>query len=122
MQRILIIDDDEQVRELLTEILEQAGYEVTQATNGDEGLKRYRAWPTDMVITDLIMPEKEGLETIIALKKEFPDVRIMVVSGGGRSPAVNYLPIAKSLGAKNALAKPFSRQDILIAVRDTLAG
>ena len=121
MQRILIIDDDEQVRDLLSEILGRAGYEVVTASNGAEGLRLYRAQPADLVITDLIMPEKEGMETIIALRKDFPKVRIIAVSGGGRSGAISYLPIAKSLGAARTVAKPFSKQEILDAVRDTLA-
>ena len=121
MQRILVIDDDEQVRELLAEILAQAGYHITEAVNGEVGLKLFRAQPADLVITDLIMPEKEGMETILALRKEFPKVRIIAVSGGGRSTTLDYLPIAKSLGARRTLAKPFTRQEILDAVRDTLA-
>ncbi len=121
MQRILIIDDDEQVRDLLSEILGRAGYEVLAASNGAEGLRLYRAQPADLVITDLIMPEKEGMETIIALRKDFPKVRIIAVSGGGRSGAISYLPIAKSLGAARTVAKPFSKQEILDAVRETLA-
>ena len=121
MQRILIIDDDEQVRDLLSEILGRAGYEVLAASNGAEGLRLYRAQPADLVITDLIMPEKEGMETILALRKDFPKVRIIAVSGGGRSGAISYLPIAKSLGAARTVAKPFSKQEILDAVRETLA-
>ncbi len=121
MQRILIIDDDEQVRDLLSEILGRAGYQIVTAANGAEGLSLYRAQPAELVITDLIMPEKEGMETIIALRKDFPKVRIIAVSGGGRSGAISYLPIAKSLGAARTVAKPFSKQEILDAVRDTLA-
>ena len=121
MQRILVIDDDEQVRELLVEILERAGYQIVTAANGAEGLRLYRAQPAELVITDLIMPEKEGLETILALRKEFPKVPIIAVSGGGRSGAISYLPLAKSLGAARTVAKPFSRQEILDAVKETLA-
>src|SRR5688572_234064 len=85
MQRILVIDDDEQVRALLYEILDRAGFKVVEATNGVEGLKLYRAQPADLVITDLIMPEKEGVETILELRREFPDVRVVAISGGGRN-------------------------------------
>lgn len=121
MQRVLIIDDDEQVRALLIEILERAGYEVTEAVNGAEGLKFYRDRPTDLVITDLVMPEKEGVETIMEMRRDFPNVRIVAISGGGRSGMQNYLPIAAGLGARRTVAKPFTRQEILDAVSAALA-
>jgi DNA-binding response OmpR family regulator len=121
MQRVLIIDDDEQVRALLYEILDRAGFEVIEATNGTEGMKLYRSQPADLVITDLIMPEKEGVETILELRREFPNVRVVAISSGGRNSGRDYLPIAAQLGARRTVAKPFSRQEILDAVRDTLA-
>ncbi len=121
MPRVLVIDDDEQVRALLYEILDRAGFEVIEATNGGEALQLYRTRPTDLVITDLIMPEKEGVETILELRREFPQARVIAISGGGRNNSRDYLPIARQLGARHTLAKPFSRQEILDAVRDTLA-
>jgi DNA-binding NtrC family response regulator len=121
MQRVLVIDDDEQVRALLYEILDRAGFEVIEATNGAEGLKLYRNQPADLVITDLIMPEKEGVETILELRREFPEARVVAISGGGRNGGRDYLPIAAQLGARRTVAKPFSRQAILEAVRDALA-
>jgi len=121
MQRVLIIDDDEQVRALLYEILDRAGFEVMEAANGAEGLKLYRSQPTDLVITDLIMPEKEGVETIMELRDQFRDARIIAISGGQRTGGRDYLPIAARLGARRTVAKPFSRQEILEAVRETLA-
>ena len=121
MQRVLVIDDDEQLRALLYEILDRAGFEVVEASNGVEGIKLYRSQPTDLVITDLIMPEKEGVETIMELRRDFQNVRVVAISGGGRSGGRDYLPIAARLGAHRTVAKPFSRQEILDAVRDTLA-
>lgn len=121
MQRVLIIDDDEQFRALLYEILDRAGFEVVEAGNGVDGLKLYRQQPADLVITDLIMPEKEGVETIMELRDEFPEARIIAISGGERIGGRDYLPIAARLGARRTLAKPFSRQEILTAVRETLA-
>ena len=121
MQRVLVIDDDEQVRALLYEILERAGFEVMEASNGVEGLKLYRLQPADLVITDLIMPEKEGVETIMELRSQFPNARIIAISGGQRAGGRDYLPIAARLGARRTVAKPFSRQEILEAVRETLA-
>jgi CheY-like chemotaxis protein len=120
MQRVLVIDDDEQLRALLYEILDRAGFEVVEAANGVEGLKLYRSQPADLVITDLIMPEKEGVETIMELRDQFPNARIIAISGGERAGGRNYLPIAARLGARRTIAKPFSRQEILEAVRETL--
>ena len=85
MSRILIIDDDKQMREMLKQTLERAGYAVIEAQNGLEGVAVYREQHVDVVITDLIMPGKDGMETIIELKREFPDVRIIAVSGGSRA-------------------------------------
>jgi DNA-binding NtrC family response regulator len=121
MKRVLIIDDDEQLRALLFEILDRAGFEVIEAANGEEGLKRYREQPIDLVITDLIMPEKEGVETIVELRREFPNARVVAISGGGRAGGRDYLPIAARLGASRTVAKPFTSQEILEAVRETLA-
>ena len=121
MPKILVIDDDEQVRALLYEILDRAGFEVVEAANGLEGVNAYRRAPTDLIITDLIMPEKEGVETILELRGEFPSVRIVAISGGGRNGAQDYLSIAARLGARRVVAKPFSRQEILDAVQAALA-
>ena len=121
MQRVLVIDDDEQVRALLYEILDRAGFQVMEASNGVEGLKLYRSQPADLVITDLIMPEKEGVETIMELRSQFPNARIIAISGGQRAGGRDYLPIAARLGARRTVAKPFSRQEILEAVRESLA-
>jgi len=121
MQRILVIDDDEQIRALLGQILERAGYQVAEASNGSAGLTAFRAQPADLVITDLIMPEQEGIETMLALRREFPNTRVMAISGGGKNNSRDYLPIARQLGACCTLAKPFSRQEILHAVQQALA-
>ena len=121
MKQILVIDDDPQVRALLVEILTHEGYEVVAASNGVEGLNRFRECPSDVVITDLIMPEKEGFETIFALRREFPGVGVIAISGGGRVEASDYLPIAKMLGARFTIAKPFTSGEILDAVRAVLS-
>lgn len=120
MKRILVIDDDEQLRALLSQILERAGFEITEASNGAEGLKSFRATPADLVITDLIMPGKEGVETIIELRREFPQIPLIAISGGGRKGPNDYLNIAKQLGARQTVCKPFSRDEILLAVREVL--
>jgi DNA-binding response OmpR family regulator len=119
-KRILVIDDDEMLRGMLVQTLERAGYEVIEASNGDAGLKLFRTHPADLVITDLIMPEKEGVETMLELRRDFPALPIIVVSGGARTSGRDYLPIARQLGVRCALAKPFSRQEILEAIRGAL--
>ena len=116
-KRILVIDDDEMLRGMLVQTLERAGYEVVEAPNGDAGLKLFRAHPADLVITDLIMPEKEGVETMMELRRDYPTLPIIAVSGGARAAGRDYLPIARQLGVRCALAKPFSRQEILEAIR-----
>jgi DNA-binding response OmpR family regulator len=121
MPRILLIDDEPQIRAMLTQMLTRAGYEVTEAANGNDGVRRFREAPADLVITDLIMPGKDGIETILELRREFPDVKIIAVSGGGRIGAQEYLWMARSLGAAVTLDKPVERQKLLDEVR-TLIG
>jgi CheY-like chemotaxis protein len=84
MKRILIIDDDGQFLAMLRQMLERNGYRIVEVANGEEGIKLYRENPTDLIITDLIIPEKEGIESIIELRQDFPDVKIIAISGGGR--------------------------------------
>ncbi|MCL2458511.1 MAG: response regulator [Desulfobulbus sp.] len=118
--RILVIDDDEQMRTLLRQVMEWAGYEVIEAGNGREGIQKYRKQPADLVITDLIMPEKEGLETINLLKKEYPDLKIIAISGGGRIGPEAYLPAAKGLGADRVFSKPFDVRELAETVKELL--
>jgi two-component system, chemotaxis family, chemotaxis protein CheY len=120
--RILIIDDEDQPRRMLQQVLTRAGYEVIEARNGNEGLQYFRARPTDLIITDILMPEKEGLETIIDIRREFPAAKIIAISGGGRTGNLNFLEVAKRLGAQHTLQKPFELQEMLGAVRDLLPG
>lgn len=120
MDHILIIDDDDQFRAMLYEMLERSGYEVTEASDGKEGIKFYRENPTDLIITDLIMPEKEGIETIQELKQDFSDVKIIAISGGGRVGPEDYLQLAKMLGAQRTLTKPVDRDELLKVVEELL--
>ncbi|MDH5527211.1 MAG: response regulator [Nitrospirota bacterium] len=121
MARILIIDDEELARYAVRKILTGAGHDVTEAENGSNGLELQRKTPFDLVITDIVMPEKEGIETIMDLKKEFPDTPIVAISGGGRLGPTDYLNMSSQLGARQTLAKPFSRDDLLSAVDTCLA-
>jgi len=118
--RILVIDDDDQMRVLLRQVMEWAGYEVTEAENGREGMQKQRRQPFDLVITDLIMPEQEGLETISLLRKEYPLTRIIAISGGGRIGPEAYLPAAQELGADRVFSKPFDVRELAGAVRELL--
>ena len=120
MRNILIIDDDEQMRNLLCRAMEYAGFEVEAAADGRKGLRLFEENAYDLVITDLIMPEQEGMETITFLRKKYPDVKIIAISGGGRIGPETYLPAALELGANAAFAKPFPIDDIINAVRELL--
>ena len=120
MSHILVIDDDSQVRLMLRKILESEGYTVTDASVGKEGIECYRENQADLIITDIIMPEKEGIETIIELKKEYPDVKIIAMSGGGKISADNYLETAKIFGASRIMEKPFTQQAMVSIVKELL--
>jgi len=116
MARILIIDDEPQIRSMLKLMLERDGYEVVEAPDGVEGISVYRQNPTDLIITDLIMPNKDGIGMIIDLKKEFPEVKIIAMSGGGLNKPDGYLKGAKKLGASCTLTKPIDREEMLRVV------
>ena len=111
MTRILVIDDDEQFRSMLCARLAREGYEVSEAADGLEGMEVLDAIPCNLVITDIVMPEKEGLETISEIRKRAPEVRVIAISGGGRMGPECYLPIAKKLGAEHTFAKPFEWEE-----------
>jgi len=121
MTRILLVDDDESFRPMLHATLERCGYEVVTAMNGKEALARYGQQEVDLVITDLIMPDKEGLETIVELRRQAPGVKIIAMSGGGRNNPRAYLHMAKQFGAVGVLPKPFSTQELLDAINVALA-
>lgn len=117
---VLVIDDEEIIRNLLRDILEHEGYRVSEAVDGDKGIRQYQENPTDLVITDLIMPGKEGIETIRELRSLFPDVKIVAVSGGGRIGPDCYLKMAKGFGALRTLNKPIRREILLKTVQEVL--
>ncbi len=121
-QTILVIDDEPQVREAMQQILQQHGYGVVAARNGREGISSVAASMPDLVITDLFMPESDGIGTIRALRKSHPDIPVIAISGGGPSGGDQYLRIARELGARASLQKPFSVHELLETVREALAG
>jgi DNA-binding response OmpR family regulator len=121
MARILVIDDEDQIRAMLRLALEREGYQVMEAPNGKLAMRLQTENPADLVITDIVMPEQEGIETIIGLHREFPATKIIAISGGGNIGPANYLIMAKKLGAHHALCKPFGHDELVSAVRDLLS-
>lgn len=120
MAFILVIDDDKQIQAYLREVLEFFGYEVVVASDGMEGLKLFRDKPADLVITDIIMPEKTGFEIIMDLKREFPAVKVIAISGGDKVGPGRYLEVAESFGADRILLKPFKHKELLEDIQELL--
>lgn len=116
MASILLIDDDDMFRDVLATALTQAGHVVKQAANGAEGLRLFRQEPPDLVITDIVMPEKEGLGTIMELRQSHPHARVIAMSGGLAHDPKLYLHMAEKFGASAVLAKPFHLTELLTAV------
>ena len=121
MAQILIIDDEEPVRIVFRDILEQAGYEVEEAADGEQAIIAQRDNPADIIIADIIMPKKEGIETIMELRREFPGVPIIAISGGGQIPAEDCLYLARRVGAAYTFIKPVSSQELLSAITAIIA-
>lgn len=114
------MEDDPQVLEAITITLEDNGYDVATAKNGEIGLRLAASETFDLVITDIIMPEKEGLETISHLRREDPSTKVIAISGGGRMSARTYLDIAAALGVNRTLAKPFSASELIATVEHVI--
>ena len=118
MGLILVIEDDSHIRSVIRQMLEQAGHNVMEARDGEEGFILFKKKNADLVITDIVRPKKEGIETIVDLKAEFPEVKIIAMSGGGRLGPETYLQIADGFGSDRILTKPFSRNELLEAIRE----
>ena len=116
MDRILLIDDEEFIREGLGKLLELKGYKVDTASNGKSALNIMKSIIPDLIITDIIMPDFDGIELILKVKQIYPDVKIIAISGGGRINADNHLAIASQLGADKVLIKPFSSDELILAI------
>ena len=118
MAKVLIIDDDASMRRTVGRILTRAGHEVAEAPDGVEGFKLFRTNRPDIVVTDIFMPNKDGIETILDFRREYPSTLILAISGGsatldGRTFVPHYLNAAHVLGADGMLAKPFRAEDLL---------
>lgn len=118
MASILIVDDDGPIRTLLRRILEEDGHQIREAENGEVGLSLYREAPADLVITDILMPERDGMEVTLALTQEFLDARVIAITGAIGDQ--DFLNVAKLFGARRVIRKPFTPDEIRRAVRYTL--
>jgi DNA-binding NtrC family response regulator len=118
--RILVIDDEEQVRRLLRYALERAGHEIIEACDGDEGVQCYRTAPVDLIISDILLTDQGGFETITALRHEAPGIKIIAMSGGGYFGDSDFFEIARQLGAQRTLQKPFELGDLFSTVWEVL--
>jgi DNA-binding response OmpR family regulator len=121
MARILVIDDDRLVRFTIRTALEQAGHSVVEAEDGARGIAAFDAGAFDLVVTDLLMPEKEGVETVREIRQRSTQVKILAVSGGGSMKMLDYLAMAEALGADRSLAKPFTSRALVEIVKELLA-
>ena len=122
MPKILVIEDDKSFRNVLVQMLEKAGFEVRQAGDGNQALQVCGEFNPDVVLTDIIMPDKEGLETIGELISLCPQIKIIAMSGGGKTGAMDFLSLAVSYGASCTLTKPLTSEGLLKAVEETLRG
>jgi DNA-binding response OmpR family regulator len=120
LKRILVIDDEPTALDLVRRILEMNGYEVLVATNGQKGLELFLQHPCDLVITDMVMPVKDGLQTILDLRSHAPDLPVVAISGGGTISKERYLAVAGYLDRVITIAKPFAIEDITQAVKKLL--
>jgi CheY-like chemotaxis protein len=121
MPSVLVVDDEQAVRQLIKDALGLAGYQVKEAKDGKEGLLRYRESPADLVIMDILMPDQDGLESILTLRREFPTAKIVAITGGSDMIGIlNFLDVAKMLGARRTLQKPFDMAHLLEVVQAEL--
>ena len=120
IRTILIVDDDARTRETLRRVLTAAGYEVHQASDGRRGLEFLQSTAVDLVILDIFMPELDGIVVITRMRKDFPNIPVLAVSGGGMLERNKTLEIAQLLGASDTLAKPFDKQTLLSMVEKLL--
>lgn len=121
MPTILLIDDDTDLRKMLAKVLERERYRVLEAGTGVEAMRVLQIQTPDLVVTDLIMPDQDGIGTINQLKKDHPDIKIIAISGGGRMISQDYLNIARMLGAHHTFKKPFDNREFVAKIRELLS-
>lgn len=120
MIQVLIIDDEKPIRDMLREMLASEDFEIREASDGRKGMDLIRDSACDLVITDLHMPGQEGLETIQQLHQEYPQVKIIAISGGSPKVSMDFLPVAKLLGANNVIYKPILQKDLLKTIETVM--
>jgi CheY-like chemotaxis protein len=120
MPGVLIVEDDKELREMLKMSLQRRGFLVLEADNGKDAITHFKPLITDLVVTDLIMPEEDGLKVVIKLRELKPSIRIIAISGGGKVGPGSYLNLAKALGADAIYSKPFSINDLIVKIEQLL--
>ena len=120
MPGVLIVEDDKELREMLKMSLQRRGFAVQAAENGKEAISHFKPSLTDLVVTDLIMPEEDGLKVVIKLRELKPAIKIIAISGGGKVGPGSYLNLAKALGADAIYSKPFSIKDLIVKIEQLL--
>jgi CheY-like chemotaxis protein len=120
MPGVLIVEDDKELREMLKMSLLRKGYTVLEAENGKEAISHFKPLITDLVVTDLIMPEEDGIKVVIRLRELKPSIKIIAISGGGKVGPGSYLNLAKALGADAIYSKPFSIKDLIVKIEQLL--
>ncbi len=121
MALVMIVDDDQQILRLLAEIIEKEGHQIVSAEDGEQAFQQFQKHPIDLVITDLLMPNKEGLELIQELRSIRPELKIIAYSGGGQMKPDNYLDFAKGMGADRVFSKPIPIKELTAAVADLIS-
>lgn len=120
MARILVIDDDAAIRGSVRRVLERAGYTVREASDGEAGIRQLRTDPVDLVLTDIYMPGEDGFATMRRVRREWPKIKIITMSGGNRAGPADLNAGAAAMGAARTLSKPFNNEDLIDAVRSVL--
>ncbi len=120
VKRILVIDDEQSIRLLLEKLLSREGFDVIAAKDGKEGMALFKKEPADLVITDIIMPEKEGIEILMEMRKSYPDTPVIAISGGGFNAPDSYLNVARAAGAVAVFEKPVEKDLLVNAVKNAL--
>ena len=130
MTKILVIDDEKDIRDVLKKLLQREGFDIMVARDGNDGLKAFWTEQPDIIITDIVMPDRDGVNVIKEIRNEFPDVKIIAISGGGKVDPLQYQPesisttvylaAAESAGADLTLSKPFNKEQLLTAIRQLL--
>ena len=121
MSHILVVEDSEDLRYIIKDILKKAGHQVSEACDGSEVSQYLAGDPIDLVITDILMPEQEGIQTIVQIRRSNPNIKIIGMSGGGKGGAEHYLEMAREFGANATMLKPFKKVQLLELV-DKLLG